>query len=380
MTRVVLLTTGLARAGAESQVAQCAVALRRRGWETAVVSLLDPTAFAGELAAAAVPVHSLRMRPGRPDPRGLLRLMGFLRVFRPRILHSHMFHANLAARLVRLYCPVPVVISTLHSVAESSRDTNRVRLRDWAYRLTDPLADLVTAVSLAVAERHRASGAVRPARLRVIPNGVDTSRYRPDPARRENARRELGIAARFIWLAAGRLMWKKDYATLLRAFARQADAVLLIAGEGPEGDQLRHQARELAIDARFLGAREDLPALMNAADGFVLSSVVEGLPMVLIEAAASGLPAVAADAGGVRECVADGETGFVVPSADAGALAAAMSRLAAAPAETRARLSHAARARAVERFDLETVVAEWERTYGEMLARAAGTEGMRQWT
>ena len=371
MTRVALLTTSLARGGAESQIVQCAIALRRRGWETAVVSLLDPAALAGELASENVPVHSLGMRPGHADPRGLLRLMGFLRVFRPQILHSHMFHANLAARLVRLFCPVPVVISTLHSVAESSRETKGVRLRDFAYRLTDPLADMVTAVSEAVADRHRSHGAVRAAKLRVIPNGVDTSRYRPDPARRERARRELGIEERFVWLAAGRLLWKKDYASLLRAFARRPDEVLLLAGEGPEGDRLRQQARELGVDsrARFLGTREDLPALMNAADGFVLSSVVEGLPMVLLEAAASGVPAVATDAGGVRECVADGETGFVVPRSDCDALAAAMSRLASLPAQTRARMATAARARAVERFDIDRVVGEWERTYRELLER-----------
>jgi len=369
MTRVALLTTSLARGGAESQIVQCAIALRRRGWETAVVSLLAPAAFAGELGSAGVPVHTLEMRPGHPDPRGLVRLMGFLRVFRPQILHSHMFHANLAARVVRLFCPVPVVISTLHSVAESSRETTGVKLRDRIYRLTDPLADLVTAVSQAVADRHRFSGAALTAKVRVIPNGVDTSRYRPDSARRESARRELGLGERFIWLAAGRLLWKKDYASLLRAFARLADGVLLIAGEGPEGDRLRHQARELGVDARFLGMREDLPALMNAADGCVLSSLVEGMPMVLLEAAASGLPAVATDAGGVRECVADGETGFVVPRSDGEALAAAMVRLALLPAGTRARMSHAARARVVERYDLETVVAEWERTYRELLER-----------
>jgi len=371
MTRVALLTTSLARGGAESQVAQCATALRRHGWETAVVSLLDPAAFAGELALEGVPVHSLRMRPGHPNPRGLLRLMGFLRVFRPQILHSHMFHANLAARVVRLFCPVPVVISTLHSVAESSRETAGVQLRDWVYRLTDTLADMVTAVSQAVADRHRSSGAARTPNLRVIPNGVDTSRYRPDLARRESARRELGIGERFVWLAAGRLLWKKDYASLLQAFARQPDEVMLIAGEGPEADRLRQQARELGVDgrARFLGRREDLPALMNAADGFVLSSVVEGLPMVLLEAAASGLPAVATDAGGVREIVADRETGFVVPGSDCDALAVAMSRLALLPAETRARMGRAARARTAERFGMETVVAQWECTYRELLER-----------
>jgi glycosyltransferase involved in cell wall biosynthesis len=227
----------------------------------------------------------------------------------------------------------------------------------------------VVAVSHAVAERHQSTGAARPQKLRVIPNGIDTGLYRPDAARRERARSETGLASRFVWLAAGRLIWKKDYATLLRAFAGQRDSVLLIAGEGPEDNHLRRLASGLGVDARFLGARRDMPALLNAADGLVLSSVVEGLPTVLLEAASSGLPAVATDAGGARECVAEGETGFVVPRSDSDALGAAMSRLASLTPAARARMGQAARALAVERFDMDKVAAEWDRTYRELLER-----------
>jgi len=162
-------------------------------------------------------------------------------------------------------------------------------------------------------------------------------------------------------------MWKKDYPTLLRAFARQRGAVLLIAGDGPQEAELRALARELAVDARFLGRVDEMPALMNAADALVLSSVVEGLPMALIEAAASGLPAVATDVGGVREVVLDGHTGFVAPPRDPAALAAAMARLAALSPQERARMGVAARAHAVARFDLKLVAAEWDRAYRQLL-------------
>jgi len=300
-------------------------------------------------------------------------------VFRPQILHSHMFHANLAARLVRLFCPVPVVISTLHSVAESSRETKGVRLRDFAYRLTDPLADMVTAVSEAVADRHRSHGAVRAAKLRVIPNGVDTSRYRPDPARRERARRELGIEERFVWLAAGRLLWKKDYASLLRAFARRPDEVLLLAGEGPEGDRLRQQARELGVDsrARFLGTREDLPALMNAADGFVLSSMFEGMPLVLLEAGASGLPIVATRVGGNAEVLPPEQRGWLVPPQKPAALARGMLRVLTMTEEERRATGVAARNFVLAHYLMDSVLDRWEDLYRRLLAekgaaRAAG--------
>ena len=93
----------------------------------------------------------------------------------------------------------------------------------------------------------------------------------------------------------------------------------------------------------FLGPRDDLPALYNAADALVLSSVVEGLPMVLLEAAATGLPCVATRAGGADEAVLDGHTGFLAPCSDPAALAAAMTCLMQLPADARAAMGRAAR-------------------------------------
>ena len=366
MPRIILLTTSLARGGAETQVFHLAVELRALGWSVAVVSLLPPGAFTSDLADVGIETFSLGMAAGAADVRGLFRLCAFLYRFRPQILHSHMFHANILARAARLFCPVPVVISSIHSVAESGRDSRRTAVRDGLYAVTDPLADMVAAVSHAAAERHARAHAVCRSKLCVIPNGVDTAVFRPDP-RRESERRRLGVESAFVWLAAGRLMWKKDYPTLLRAFARQRGAVLLIAGEGPQEAELRALARELAVDARFLGRVDDMPALMNAADALVLSSVVEGLPMALIEAAASGLPAAATGAGGVGEAILDGQTGFVSAPGDAAALGENMARLAAFSPEARARMGLAARAHAVARFDLKRVAGEWDRAYRQLL-------------
>jgi glycosyltransferase involved in cell wall biosynthesis len=350
---VTFLITSLDRGGAEIQVAQLAIELRRRGWDATVVSLLPRGPVAETLDAAGVPVFSLNMRPGSPNPVALLRLAGVLRKTRPQILHCHLFHANLLGRLARLICPVPAVISTLHSLAETSRRGGDSRSRDRLYRLTDPLTDVTVAVCEAVAIRHAAA--------RVIPNGVDLARFHPSAeARHPNTE--------FTWLAAGRLMWKKDYATMLRAFAIVRTGTLLIAGAGPQEADLRALVAELGANVRFLGARTDLPDLMRAADGFLLSSTIEGLPVTLLEAAACALPAVATTAGGCTEIIVDGETGFLVPPGDPAAFAAAMTRLAALAPADRLRMGEAARARVAAHFDLAAIVTRWERLYEELLA------------
>ncbi|MCC6264008.1 MAG: glycosyltransferase [Bryobacterales bacterium] len=368
--RVMMLITGLARGGAEAQLAGLALELRGRGCEVSVVSMLPPVAFAEELRSGGVDVHSLGMKPGKPGPRGLWRFVMLLREARPHVLHAHLFHANLLARLTRLLCPVPVLLSTIHSLAESGRDSSKVRLRDGLYRCTDWLSDRTVSVSEAVSARHLESRAVTPRSALVIPNGVAPEPFANGEETRARVRRELELGDEFAWLAAGRLMWKKDHATMLSAMAQQPAGILLIAGEGPLEKELRKQAEALEARVRFLGLREDIPYLMSACDGFVMSSVVEGLPMALIEAAMAGLPAVATDAGGVREVIRDGETGFVVPARDAAALGEAMRRLAGMPAEARGEMGEAARRNAVERFSLSETAARWEALYRECLREA----------
>jgi glycosyltransferase involved in cell wall biosynthesis len=256
-----------------------------------------------------------------------------------------MFHANVAGRLLRLVLPFPVVISTIHSIAESRRGSDRIRLRDLIYGITGPLADATVAVSQAAAERHRLAGAVR--NVRVIPNGVDTRTFCPGTESRLNEE--------FVWLAVGRLMWKKNYPALLEAFRKLGRGVLVIAGAGPDEAALRAAA---GPNVRFLGTRTDIPELMRSADGFVMSSLVEGLPMVLLEAAATGLPCVATDAGGIRE------TGIGIVTAD---LAGAMRQVMEMPPEARRQMGEAGRRIVVERYSIEVVVSQWEALYRTLL-------------
>jgi glycosyltransferase involved in cell wall biosynthesis len=203
---------------------------------------------------------------------------------------------------------------------------------------------------------------------------VDQFRNMPADAR-ESVRRSLGLGREFVWLAVGRFEIQKDYPNMLRAFARVHEgvstAVLLLAGRGSLQAETEALARELGLAAsvRFLGVRNDIPELLNAADGYVMSSAWEGMPMVLLEAAAAGLPIVATGVGGNHEVVWEGESGFLVPPRDADALALAMRRLMELPEVQRRDMGERGREHVQSQYGLKRTVGCWESLYYEVLAR-----------
>jgi glycosyltransferase involved in cell wall biosynthesis len=183
----------------------------------------------------------------------------------------------------------------------------------------------------------------------------------------------LAADSDFIWIAAGRLTPAKDYPNLLRAFARvrasQPRMQLWIAGQGTGAQlsALQALAAELAIDnsIRWLGLRRDLPALLDAADGFVLSSAWEGMPLVLAEAMAMEKSVVATDVGGVRELA--GETSIIVPAHDVEELAEAMLASMRQPEEERQARARAARRHIETHFSIDARAAEWEALYQNLV-------------
>jgi glycosyltransferase involved in cell wall biosynthesis len=366
--RILLLTTSLIRGGAETQVFLLARAFRRRGHEVHVVSMLEPEAYVADLGELGVEVTSLGVRRGSADPRGIGRLATVVRRWRPDVVHSHMVHANLLARLARPLGWAPVQVSTAHNLTEGAR------WREIAYRLTDPLCTLTTNVCRAGAERYAKVGATPRRKMRAMPNGIVVAALERSAAVRERTRADLGVGESFLWLAVGRLEPQKDVPNMLAALAARraagSDARLVVAGEGPLRADLEAERDRLGLDresARFLGARGDVPDLMAAADGYLMSSAWEGLPLVLLEASAAGLPIVATDVGGNDEIVTHGGTGFLTPAHDPGGLAGAMARLEGLPEERRRALGEAARDHVRAAFDIEPVADRWLDLYRELL-------------
>ena len=362
---VLFLTTGLGVGGAEAELVQLACRLAERGWKVRVVSIIEPAGRESELADAGIEVDSLGLRRGIPDPRAFSRLARRIDRARPDVLHAFMVHSNLLARLTRLVASVPVLVSTAQNVSEGGR------LREWLYRLTDRWTDVTTQVSRAGGERYVAVGAVPAGRMRVITNSIDSVAYRPDPGARRELRAELGLGDSVVWLAVGRLEPQKDYPTLIDAVASsQAVDRVLIAGQGPLAAEIEGRIAERGLEGRvqLLGLRRDVPRLLNAADGFVMSSAWEGTPLALLEAAATGLPSVVTDVGGNAE-VLGGVGGRLVPAGEPEALAAALDAVVAMPLSAREAMGRAARRRVLEQYDLERNVDRWEHLYRQLWFR-----------
>lgn len=358
---LLLLTTGLSVGGAEVQLMELALRVRELGWRVEVVSLLAPGALCLELKAAGIIVHSLDMHRGVPNPFALLRFARIVRRTRPDVVHAHMVHANILARLGRLLAHIPRLICTAHNIQEGGR------LREILYRVTDSLASVTTSICAAGVKRYIEVGAAPAGRIHHVPNGVDLARFKPDGDMRLLMRASLGIPDdEFVWLHVGRMEPVKNHSMLLDAIGRipsDQSMRLLLAGDGPLAGDIRAQAAATDGRVMLLGLRRDVPALLAAADGFVLSSRWEGLPIVLLEAAAAGVPCVVPDVGGCAEAVANRRSGYVVEPHCISALTKGMQSLMRLERTEREAMALAARAHAAAHFDVEHIVHRWDRIY-----------------
>lgn len=359
--RICIIITGMGMGGAETQVAGLADGFAERGHSVLILGLTGPVKVRPKSPAVMLEMLGMTKSP-LSLIQTLIKLRRRLKEFQPDVVHSHMVHANLLARFLRIFTPIPRLICTAHSNTEGGR------LRMLAYRLTDFLCDGSSNVSRSAVEAFVAMKAVKPSRMVTIYNGIDTARFTFMAESRERLRREFKLKdCDKVILAVGSLSAAKDYPTLLHAFAMERkehpELRLLIAGEGPLRHELESTAVRLGIahDTIFLGIRKDIPDLMCAADLFVLSSAWEGFGLVVAEAMACRCPVVATDCGGVAEVI--GETTQLVPVRNPDALATAIKKQLNLSSEQKARSLDEARKRVETLFSLDKKVSDWIKIY-----------------
>lgn len=289
------------------------------------------------------------------------------------ILHTHGGVAGLYGRLAARKAMTPAVVHTVHGIHYLHyRNPAAKRAFILLERRLSRYSDAVIFVSVADMERAALLRLAQPPQARLIRNGVSPipqGRLR-DPAA---VRAELGAVGRPLVVAVSRLHRQKGVIYLLRAVPLVRNEIpgvrVVVAGGGPLRERLGNELKSLRIedDAALLGEKKDALDILAAADLFVLPSLWEGLPYVLVEAAALRKPIVAADIDGVREVVRSGATGVLVPPRDPGALAASILLLLKDKALAN-RLGEAARAEIPPQFSVERMISETDALYLEVLS------------
>ena len=283
----------------------------------------------------------------------------------------HGYKADLVGRPAARLAGIPVVAVSRGWTGK----TFKVRWYDRIDRLFLHRMDCVVCVSEGQAAKVRAAG-VPDAKIRVIRNAARPEAFRdPDSAMRERILAGLPQPGRRLILAAGRLSSDKGFHILIDAIptvlARAPEARWIICGEGAERAALEQQVRTAGLTGVvvFVGFRTDLDDWMPNADLFVLPSFTEGLPNVLLEAHACGVPVVATAVGGTPELVRDGETGYLVPPGEAPALADRIIRLLVDDG-VRRQMGANARARVREQFTFAVQARQYLELFEELLTAA----------
>ena len=320
--------------GMERMIATLCRAADSERFEMQVLVTRRRGALGEALAAEGIHVGCAGVKGTGTDYFALRRLLPHIRGFRPDVVHTHATHALVYGGIAAAVCRVPRLVHTEHGRVFPDKPHLMMAER-W---LSRALVTYVT-VSESLADAVNRFERVPRNRITVIPNGV--SDLSPVDGAKVRALREAFVEGRQgpVIGAVARLVWEKGLNFLLGAWAKQQQkrsgerfGTLVIAGDGPERENLERLAANLGIteSVRFLGTVTDIGSFYRVLDGFVLSSVSEGLPMAILEAMAAGLPIIATRVGAIPEALGEGTAGVLVNPSDEIALAEELGSLIAA--------------------------------------------------
>ncbi len=360
--------------GAEVMLLGLMAEQRRQGVEPLLASI--GTAEAGEkplereARRQGTTVVPFRMQAG-PNLPGACRILGYVKSAGVDVIHSHGYKGNILLGMIpRWLRPAPMV-TTVHGWTAGSGFT-RMRMYEFMDALALRFVDRVVVVSKAAAAHPRLRSIARE-RVRVVPNGIAVRASAPPPSD--------PVLARFMMqrptiCAAGRLSPEKGFHHLLEAFSlllrSGADPQLVVFGEGRERGALEGRAAALGLAdrVRFPGYCADLCSFLPFSRLFALSSLTEGLPMVLLEAMSAGVPVVATSVGGIPELLQGGDTGVLVPPADPEELARGMA-LVLNGGEAASAKAKRARALVAQGYSVQAMERGYLEVYREVIGEGA---------
>ena len=376
--KIIYLTTGLTTGGAEVMLYNLLAKINRYKFEPVVISLLDKGRFGEAIASLGIPVYSLEMKRGIPTVKAIKKLIEIINYLQPDLIQGWMYHGNIAAQFASLITSknIPVIWSIHHSLHSLSEEKIMTQALIKLGVLTSKFVRQVAFVSEKSKLQHQSLGYPTHNSC-TIPNGFDTSLFKPSPQIREQFRSQLGLPADALLIGSiARYHPMKDHGNLLQAakilLSNYPEVNFVLVGTDVDEDNqtLTNLIQKLGISDRvyLLGERRDIPQITPALDIMTSSSAFgEAFPLVIGEAMACAVPCVVTDLGDSAWIV--GETGKVVPTRNSVALAQAWQELIALGADERKTLGELARSRIIDSFSLDAVVAQYESLYKSAITK-----------
>jgi glycosyltransferase involved in cell wall biosynthesis len=372
-TNIIWMIDSLGHGGAERLTLAILERFDRGRFDLRVCALQERggNPVAKDLEKAGIPVDLLNI-PNLRHPANLFKMTTYLRRHKPQILHTQLEFSiilgSLAARLMGIPC-----VSTLHTLDNPQEQRAR-----WRYHLTlaalKYLCNRSIGVSESTRQHHLRDGKIPDDKIITLYNGIDLSAYKePKAESRLEKRKELGLAPdSVVAVTVAVLREPKGIQFMLQAMAqlRETNPNLqyLVVGDGEHGPVLKEMARHLGLENRvvFAGQRKDIPEILPVCDFFVLPTLTEALPTVLMEAMAAQKAIIASNVGGIPEMIQDGLNGRLLPPGDVRALAAACAQLADDSALRNA-WGTAGQAICREKFNIEQQIASLENLYNSLI-------------
>jgi len=374
--KVFYLVDSLNVGGTETQAVELALRLPVSEYEVTMGCLRAEGPLLEKLRGSAVNVREFHPSGGLDSAAGLyelIKLAGYLRRERFRVVHTHDLWSNLmGVPAARLAC-VPAIVSSRRDLAHF--DWYQGKRRHWLRRIQN-LSGVVLANATPIRDALISEDRFAPEKLRVIHNGVDTEKFQR--AQRDRARLFPDVGNEMLVVLVGNMHsdvkghpWLIAAApTVVREFP---EVRFVFAGDGELRPTFAAQVAQLGLEStfKFLGRRSDIPEILASCDLAVLPSRAEGLPNAVLEYMAAGLPTIASRVGGMAELIQDGVTGLLVPAEDANALAGALLQFLRDPEQAR-QIANDGQRFAVENFSFERLIREIDELYGELLERRRG--------
>jgi len=370
-TKILYVITSTGIGGAEKILCQTAKSMDKNKYHVSICSLKEKGEMAEDIERHGIAVHCLHMvnKEGFvgwiSSTIALFQLFSYLRKVRPEIVHSFLFRANILARIAGYLTGVPIIISSIRVMGGEKRYFHFIE------RITSFMVEHYIAVSESVKNYVMQKSKISDENITVIYNGTDIENHNYSNVK--NVKMPFGVEdGDDILVTVGRLHKQKGHAYLLHAISMVEKEMprlkLLIIGEGEEENNLKILAETLDLTDKiiFAGLRYDVEKILPVAGLFILPSLWEGTPNVLLEAMAARKPVIATEVGGIPEVVVHGRTGILVPPEDSDALANAIKNLLKDKLKAE-EMGKAGRLRVEEHFTIAGMLKKTEKLYQRIL-------------